>query len=100
MLIFGKITTNHTTNFCLKMGNTTLEEVTQVKYLGVIFDMAKVGMAKVGKGKVGMGKVGIAKVGMGKVRYGKSRYGKSRYGKSRGMGKVLIWEKSGRGNVW
>ena len=38
MLTFGKITTNHPTNFCLKMGNTTLEEVNQVKYLGVIFD--------------------------------------------------------------
>ena len=38
MLTVGKRTTKHPNDFRLTMGNTVLEKVSQVKYLGVIFD--------------------------------------------------------------
>ena len=38
MLTVGKLTTKHPDNFRLMMGNTLLEKVNKVKYLGVIFD--------------------------------------------------------------
>ena len=39
MITLGKSRTHPPDNFNIVMGNTTLEKVTSIKYLGVIFDV-------------------------------------------------------------